>query len=185
MVNKEALTMSENTEDTFVTQDMINRKGVWGGERTSPPISTSDIRKWAIATYWPEKPPPIYWDEEYAKSTSHGGIIAPPDFNPFAWPVERGGMRSGAGSPRPDPAANLTASGGKPRRSTTGMNGGQTDTYGVPMRPGDIITSRSRLKDWNEREGRHGLTLYTFTETEWRNQNGDLVRTRISTSIRF
>lgn len=174
--------MSENTEDTFVTQDMVNRKGVWGGERTSPPISTSDIRKWAIATYWPQKPPSIYWDEEYAKTTRHGGIIAPSDFNPFAWPVER--VRPARTGP-PDPAANLTPSGGKPRRSTTGMNGGQTDTYGAPMRPGDVITSRSRLKDWNEREGRLGLTLFTFTETEWRNQNGELVRTRISTSIRF
>jgi len=175
--------MSENTEDTFVTQDMVNRRGVWVGERTSPPISASDIRKWAIATYWPEKPPRIYWDEAYAKSTIHGGIIAPSDFNPFAWPVER--PVRGAGTSKPNPDAEVTPSGGKPRRSTTGMNGGQTDTYGVPMRPGDVITSRTRLKDWNEREGRMGLTLFTFSETEWRNQNGEHVRTRISTSIRF
>ena len=180
---KEAMTMSEKTEDTFVTQDMIHRKGVWGGEKTSPPVSASDIRKWAIATYWPGKPPAIYWNEEYAESTSHGGIIAPPDFNPFAWPVER--VDRGRSTNEPNPAANLTPSGGKPRRSISGMNGGQTDTYGVPMRPGDIITSRTRLKDWNEREGRLGLTLYTFTETEWLNQNGDHVRTRISTSIRY
>lgn len=175
--------MAENTEETFVTKDMVNRKGVWGNERTSPPISASDIRKWAIATYWPKKPPQIYWDEAYAKSTRYGGIIAPPDFNPFAWPVERAARGGGARTPNPD--ANVTPSGGKPKRSTTGMNGGQTDTYGVPMRPGDVITSKTRLKDWNEREGRLGLTLYTFTETEWRNQNDEHVRTRISTSIRF
>jgi len=167
--------MSESAEDTLVTQDMIDRKGVWGGLQTSPPISTSDIRKWALATYWPEKPPTIYWDEEYAESTIHKGIIAPADFNPFAWPVERPRMARPSGG-----GASISG-----RRATQGMNGGQTDTYGVPMRPGDVIKSRSRLQDWNERQGRLGLTLYTFTEIEWTNQNEELVRRRISTGIRY
>lgn len=162
--------MPESVEETLVSQAMMDSKGVWGGERTAPPVSVSDIRKWAIATYWPEKPPAIYWDEEYAKTTRCGGIIAPPDFNPFAWPVDR---------PR---RASNPAGGG---RGTRGMNGGQTDTYGVPMRSGDVISSRSRLVDWNERQGRLGLTLYTFTETEWVNQDGELVRRRISTGIRY
>lgn len=65
------------------------------------------------------------------------------------------------------------------------MNGGQTDTYGVPMRPNDVISSRSRLLDWNEREGRLGHTIYIRTEVEWKNQFDELVRTRISTSIRY
>jgi acyl dehydratase len=159
--------MSDTQEETLVTQEMIDRKGVWGNERVSPPVSESDIRRWAIATYWP---PPIYWDAAYAKTTKYGGIIAPPDFNPFAWPVERPQRPTG---------------GAMRGRGRTGLNGGQTDTYGAPMRPGDVIRSRSRLKDWNERQGRMGLTLYTYTETEWRNQNDDLVRVRISTGIRY
>ena len=53
------------------------------------------------------------------------------------------------------------------------------------MRAADIITSRSRLLRWEERQGRMGLTLYTYTETEWTNQNGELVRRRISTGIRY
>ncbi len=161
--------MSDAQEETLVTREMIDRKGVWGNERMSWPVSESDIRRWAIATYWPEKPPAIYWDAEYAGTTKYGGIIAPPDFNPFAWPVERPRRPGGGG-------------GGRGR---TGLNGGQTDTYGVPIRPGDVIRSRSRLKDWKERQGRMGLTLYTFTETEWRNQNDELVRVRVSTGIRY
>ncbi len=43
--------MSEPAEETLVTQDMIDRKEIWGRERLSPPISESDLRKWAIATY--------------------------------------------------------------------------------------------------------------------------------------
>ena len=154
---------------------MIDRKGHWGSERVSPPIAESDIRKWAIATYWPEKPPAIYWDAEYAATTRHGGIIAPPDFNPFAWPIERP-VR---------PVSSNTGKDGKSARGRTGLNGGQTDTYGVPMRPGDVIKSRSRLKSFNERQGRMGLMLYTFTETEWTNQNDELVRVRVSTGIRY
>lgn len=161
----------QQAKTTLVTQDMIDRQGVWGGERTSPPISESDIRKWAIATYWPQRPPPIYFDPEYAKATRYGGIIAPPDFNPFAWPVDRPQRPAGGGQ-----------QGG---RGGTGLNGGQTDTYGVPMRPGDVVRSRTRLRDWNEREGRMGQMLYTFTETEWRNQNDELVRVRVSTGIRY
>ncbi len=173
--------MAERADETLVTQEMIDRKGVWGGQRTSPQISESDIRKWAIATYWPEKPPGIYWDVEYAKTTRHDGIICPPDFNPFAWPVERlrpagSAMRTGAVSP---------GRAGVPQRRLTGLNGGQTDTYGAPMRPGDIIQSRTRLVDWKERQGRLGLTLYTYTETEWTNQRGELVRRRISTGIQY
>ena len=55
---------------------------------TSPPVALSDIRKHAIAVYWPDKPPRRFWDEDYARQTPWGGIVAPEDFNPFAWPIE-------------------------------------------------------------------------------------------------
>jgi hypothetical protein len=160
--------------ETLVTPDMEERKGVWGEERTSYPISESDIRKWAIAVYWGETPPRIYWDEEYAKGTRWGGIIAPEDFNPFAWTVPM---------VQPKPAGAVP--GRAPQKGENVLNGGQVDTFGVPMRPGDVITSRSRLSHWEERQGRNGLTLYVYNETEWRNQKGELVKTRISTGIRY
>ena len=165
--------MSEQ-EVTYVTDEMRAAQGVWSEARMAPPITETDIRRWAMATHYPETPPRIYWDAEYAAGTRWGGIVAPPDFNPFAWPVERpkGGSPGRAGQ-RPD---------GKP---LTGMNGGQTDTYGVPMRPGDVISARTRLVDWNEREGRLGHTLYVRSEIEWRNQDGELVKTRMSIGIRY
>jgi acyl dehydratase len=157
--------------DTLISPAMQEAKGKWGEARVSPPIAASDIRKWAVATYWPDTPPPIYWDEDYAETTRWGGVIAPADFNPFAWPVRRIAPQA-----QPQPAGG---------QRLTGMNGGQTDTYGAPMRPGDVVTSRSRLQDFNERQGRFGLMLYTFTETEWTNQKGAFVRRRIGTSIRY
>lgn len=65
------------------------------------------------------------------------------------------------------------------------MNGGQTDSYGVPMRPGDIIHARTRLRDWEERDTRLGHTLFTYTETEWRNRADELVKRRVATGIRY
>jgi hypothetical protein len=65
------------------------------------------------------------------------------------------------------------------------MNGGQVDTYFVPMRPGDVIRARHRLRDWYERQTRFGLTLFIFTESEWHNQDGQLVKRHIQTFIRY
>jgi hypothetical protein len=159
--------------ETLISPEMLESKGVWCEARTSPPIALSDIRKWAIATYWPETPPPIHWDEAHARASRFGGIIAPRDFNPFAWPIQR----------EPPAGARVEPKPGAPR--LTSMNGGQTDTFGVPMRPGDTITGRSRLADLNERQGRFGLMLYRFSEIEWTNQKGEFVRRRISTSISY
>ena len=164
---------------TYVTEEMRKAQGQWGPERVSFPITETDIRRWAMATYHPHKPPRIYWDSNYAATTRWKGIVATPDFNPFAWSLDSGA--------KPGKQANVPQA--QPRhpsgRRLIGMNGGQTDTYGVAMRPGDVIISRSRLLDWKERAGRLGHTLYLRTEIEWKNQQDQIVRTRISTSIRY
>jgi hypothetical protein len=150
--------------DTLVTPDMEEKKGVWGEARVSYPISESDIRKWAIAVYWGETPPRIFWDADYAKTTRWGGIVAPEDFNPFAWAVPMGAVKPAGAVP-----------GQTMKKGENILNGGQSD----------VITTRTRLSHWEERQGRNGLTIYSYTETEWRNQNGELVKTRISTGIRY
>jgi hypothetical protein len=160
--------------DTLVTPEMEQQKGVWGPETVSYPVSESDIRKWAIAVYWPQTPPKLYWDADYATSTHFGGIVAPEDFNPFAWPIPTGEFKPAGAVP-----------GQEVKRGGNVMNGGQVDTFGVRMRPGDVITSRSRLSHWEERQGRNGLTLFAYNETEWRNQNDEVVKTRVSTIIRY
>jgi hypothetical protein len=160
--------------ETLVTPELEAQKGVWTNEQVSPPISTSDIRKWAIAVYWAETPPRIYWDEEYARSTRWGGIIAPEDFNPFAWPIRTA----------PPPLSGALP-GQKVKKGGNVLNGGMTETLGVKMKPGDVITSRTRITHWEEREGRNGLTLYMYVETQWTNQNDELVKTRVITVIRY
>jgi len=154
---------------SLVTPEMEARRGQWGLPRASLPIERYDIRVWAISAYWPETPPSLYWDEEYAATTRWGGIVAPQDFNPFGWPV-------GA---RRDP------DGGFSQPGVPAINGGQSDEYGVPLRPGDWVTERSRLQGWAERATRMGATVFVTTEVLWLNQLGEFVRRRISTNIRY
>src|SRR5215468_5413079 len=79
------MTTETSTVTTHVTDAM---KAAIGGEiarRVAYPITATDIRRWALATYYPEEPPRIYWDEAYAAGTVHAGIVAPWELNPFAW----------------------------------------------------------------------------------------------------
>lgn len=156
--------------DTLIVPELGALKGRWGDARRSPPVSASDIRKWAIATYWPATPPAVFWDESEGAKSRWQGLIAPPDFNPFAWPVHR--------------AAPISLPLPKGVR-LTGINGGQVENYGVPQRPGDVITERMRVKDYHEREGKFGLMLYVALEAEWTNQSGEFVRRRVLTSILY
>ena len=153
-------------------------------ERVSMPISVSDIRKWAQAVYYPEPPPREYWDEEYAATLPAGGIVAPLEFNPFAWmtadgPPDRSTLGFGA--------STTEHRIGIPHPGTTNMlNGGMEVEYtGVYMRPGDVIRSATRLAGYREREGRLGLMLFTTTTHEWTNQRGELIKTQSDVIIRY
>ncbi len=153
-------------------------------ERVSFPISSSDIRRWAVAVYYPEEPPREYWDEQYAATTPAGGIVAPEEFNPFAWMTQAGPV------PRDAPSelqSGAEARIGIPPPATTKMlNGGMECTYtGVRMRPGDVIRSVMRLAEYSEREGRLGLMLFTVTEMRWTNQDDALVKTERDVLIRY
>lgn len=156
--------------ETLIVPELLQARGQWSLAKQSPVVTASDIRKWAIATAWPETPARIYWDAAYAAATRWGGIIAPPDFNPFAWPIHR---------------PKVEALPGLADYHLTSLNGGQVETYGVPQRPGDVIAERSRIQDFSERQGRFGLMLYTHVETVWTNQNDEFVRRRVSTYISY
>ena len=144
--------------------------GVVTANETSLPVTTSDIRRWAIAVYWPEVPPRLYWDDDYASSTHHKGIVAPHELNPFAWPVDwrdnhynRVVLQSNEGRVR--------------------LFGGTDTTYSEPIRPGDVITSVSKLASVEERPGKNGTMLFYSTENRWTNQRGALVKVELYTVI--
>ena len=152
------------------------------GERVSYPISESDIRKWALAVYYPEEPPRLYWDNDYAGKSSFGGFVAPEEFNPFGWmTAQPSGVHRGEAGGTVE-----TTFGVDPPNTKFLLNGGAEVEYtGVRMRPGDVIRSVNALAEYRERAGRLGLMLFTITETRWTNQHGELIKTSRGTLIRY
>ncbi len=158
--------------DTYITEEIRSMLNVERDIMISPPIAENDIRKWAIAVYWPETPPRHYWAAAYAKTTRWGGIIAPEEFNPFAWPIERREATRIGGPQGKGPGER-------------GMNGGSEARYHNPMRPGDVIRSSTQLVEIYEKTGRLGVMMFVVNETTWTNQDGDVIKVDRKTSIRY
>ena len=64
------------------------------------------------------------------------------------------------------------------------LHGEQEFEYLRPIRPGDVLTTRSRTKDIFEKPGkRGGKMLFVIGETEFANQRGEVVAYMRSTTI--
>lgn len=164
---------------THISAEMRAAVGSVVEWRVSFPVAASDIRRWAVATYYPDPPPRRSWDE-----ATRGGLIAPEEFNPFAWMVADAMVPAIAperrDTDRLEKAIGLAGPGLRNQ-----LNGGSRVTYFEAMRVGDVIRSETRLHEYSEREGRLGLMLITVTESTWTNQRGERVRLGYDTSIRY
>ena len=119
---------------------------------------------------------PIYWDEEYARNSRYGSIIAPPGF--FGWPTKW---------PREGPIFSEAAAEVKVALTRAGygrsLDGGIEYEFFCPIRAGDVLTALPRITDIYEREGKTGKMVFRILETTYTNQNGDLVAKVRQTSI--
>ncbi len=148
------------------------------------PIEASHIMMFARSI---GDPNPIYSDEEHAKTTECGGIIAPPtfvqasaQFDPdYGLRPKFDGPWFGSGK---EPTGAVGERGGGGGRGSggggTGFHAEQHYEYHRPLRPGDVLTATSREGERWTKEGRRGGKL-NFMEgiTEYRDQNGELVVT--------
>jgi len=170
--------------ESYITEAM---RGAVGGQmrrQVSYPVAESDIRKWAIAVYYPEDPPRAFIDADDARTTPWGGMVAPEEFNPFGWLA--------AEAEGPEPPREITNTdrveimlGVEGPHLANQLNGGMEVEYGEPIRPGDVITSVSQLAGYHERDGRLGRMLFTQIEDVWTNQKSEVVKRTTSTLIRY
>jgi len=141
-------------------------------------VTLQDIQRYAL-TIGDDNP--LYFDEEYAKSTPYGGIIAPPNYLTavISW---------GNGVPE----AELTADGlGRrrdgeyafPIKAQRRMAGGQELEFHQPVRPGDLITRKSRTTGMEQREGKSGPFVLVYSEQRFFNQRDELLVTCRQTTI--
>lgn len=171
--------------ETHISDEMRAALGTTMSRRVCYPVTESDIRRWAIAVYYPDEPPARFIDAAAAAKTRYGGIVAPEEFNPFAWRAAEEWHVGDDHSDPTDPARTERSLGLAPPDVHFQLNGSMETEYGVPMRPGDVITSTSALADYKERPGRLGLMLFTTTEDTWTNQRGEVVRRTRNTLIRY
>ena len=108
---------------------------------------------------------PIYYDEEFAGTTAYGGIVAPPTFL-FEWNHHR----HSALPPRERRA--LFSGLERQPRLLRGIN-----EYEVvqPVRPGDIITTKARIAEVYEKQGRSGQLVFMVIETDYFNQSKEML----------
>lgn len=168
-------TATQASASTYISDEMRGSVGSELDRRISYPITSSDIRRWAVAIYYPELPPRRFWLD----STDAAALVAPEDFNPFAWLIA-----DPAGPPPSlrDPEELLgIVSPDAPVR----LRGGMSVEYGAPMRAGDVITSVRRLGGYTERDGRRGPMLLTTIVDTWTNQRDELVKNFEFTFLRF
>lgn len=150
-------------KESLITNKVMAAIGV---EVIGPPelIELKAIKDFAKAINWPDPPNPLHFDEKYAEKTRFHGIIAPWSFYTCL----------GRNVPRqrlPLPPARV------------GMNGGNDYEYFLPIRPGDVITTRSKIIDIVEREGRAGKLILTTSERTFTNQRGEVVGIARGTGI--
>lgn len=150
----------------------------WIGHETPPwtiEATKLDIRRFAVAT---DDDDPLYVDEEYAKKTRHGGIIAPPLFYmaPLTNPVPERELRpdglpyEGKFPVPPTPLPRL-------------MDGGTEIEFFAPIRAGDTLTGRCKIIDIYQKEGRTGPLIFVVRESRYTNQKGELVLIEKGASI--
>jgi acyl dehydratase len=113
---------------------------------------------------------PVYVDEAYARTTPWGGIIAPPTFfftlgyydDSAGVQLREDGRPTGGELDVPLPVSQT-------------VGGASSIEFGVPARPGDVITVRRKVADVYSKEGKSGLLYFTVVETSYTNQKGEFV----------
>lgn len=169
---------------TYINDRMREAIGRVYEHLTSYPVSVSDIRRWVLATYYPDVPPREYWDDEYASRASGRGILAPHEFNPFAWMNQE---------PKGVPARIYATSVNRVEELLDipspnlehALNGGIEVEYFARMFPGDVIISETALESYAEKRGSLGVMLLTRTRSTWRKESGELVKHMRKTMIRY
>ena len=97
---------------------------------------------------------PLYSDEEAAKASEYGDLIAPPTFsNIFI-----------DGFKRPDIGLKF---------GDVGLFASQAIESVSPVRPGDTLEAKTRLKDVYSKTGRSGKMVFVVWETSFTNQKGE------------
>jgi acyl dehydratase len=140
------------------------------GTKLFQEFPADEVSMWAIRRFVEATTDenPLWRDEKYAKKTRWGGIIAPPAFLHVFDPANRAFRQF------PDLAHMATTLPFEPPFTRT-FQAFYEFQFFDPLRPGDSITSTSKIGDVYEREGKSGRMVFIRMDNEHRNQKKELV----------
>lgn len=133
---------------------------------------------------------PVYSDEDLAKKTEAGGIIAPPTFAQSSAQFDPDyGLRPKIGQPwfgsGKNPSGVTRTGGGGGGGGGGGLHAEQHFEYHRPLRPGDVLTATTQPgKTWEKEGKRSGKLVFSESVTEYRDQKGELVITARGVGVR-
>jgi acyl dehydratase len=138
-----------------------------GGGQLRQPCNITDIRRWVMAMDYPN---PIHWDEDFARDTKFGGIVAPQsmcvslDYGHGAQPACVGYI----------PGSHLI------------FGGEEWWFYASHIKPGDQLFQERWFHDYKVVETKFaGPTMFSRGDTVHTNQHGAVVAKERSTAIRY
>lgn len=153
------------------------------------PVEASHIMMFARSVGDDNK---IYYDEDYAKGTEPGSIIAPPtfaqasaQFDPDYFLRPKVGGDGWFGSGKEPTGAKKEAGGGGGGGGGGGLHAEQHFVYHRHLKPGDVLTAETKPgKTWEKESKRAGKLMFSESVTEYRDQNGELVITATGVGVR-
>ena len=159
---------AHGTQPQLDLSDVEPRVGqLVGGGQLWEPCTAMDIRRWVMAMDYPN---PLHWDEEFARNSKFGGIVAPQSIAV--------GLDYGHGV--------APACVGRIPGSHLIFGGEEWWFYGHRVRPGDQLFQERRFHDYKVTDTKFaGPTMFQRGDTTHTNQNGTLVARERSTSIRY
>ena len=156
------------------------------GSEEGPAESASEVNK-AMILHWckaMDDRDPLYTNEEYAKKSKYGGIIAPPAM----------AQTFSMDKPWPEPEKKAETSGYQDTLMKKLREAGYTETVATtnaleffrPLRPGDRLSSKRRLASVStEKKTRTGVGFFVTNETIYFNQKGEKVAVQPFTTLHF
>jgi len=156
-----------------MTIDELKMKFV--GKTSAPEVlevERGSSKRYAIAV---DEQNPYYIDDEFARCSRYGAVIAPPGF--FGWPVKQP-------SPMIPEIAQEVIDALKEAGFSNLLDGECEFQFVLPIRSGDLLTCQRTVTDIYSRPGSSGREMVFCTLTSrFLNQNGDLVTVLRHTSV--
>lgn len=160
-------------------EDYSQYIGVTSETRVSPaPLESDTLRRFVQAIMDND---PLYYDESYAKTTRHGGVVAPPLFPVHAFrrpPGTPDPLDKLRDNPDSDGSAGVGGAQGLPPIPTPYkrlLNGGNEIEFFQCLRMGEKVVSTAKYADVRLKEGKGGKMLLVVIETELRNERHELL----------